>query len=118
MKYYKVINNKEGNLSSAVLPSYHEGFTKYSLEHWVGAPKKLVVAGYHLLVFNNQKAARWFVEHFQSNDIIYRCKVRGIIQKLPPLRTTSGIGFFSTNMGGPWPEGTVMVKKVKLIHEV
>ena len=119
MKYYKVINNREGNLSSAILPSYHEGFTKYSLEHWIGAPKKLAAAGYHLSVFKNQKTARLFLKSLQIGDRrLYQCKVRGVIRNLPPIRMTRDTKFGIPFEDDMWPKGTVMAKEVMLIHEV
>ena len=119
MKYYKVINNREGNLSSAILPPCHEGFTKYSLEHWIGAPKNLALAGYHLFVFKNQKTARIFLKSLQIGDRrLYQCKVRGVIRNLPPIKTTRDNKFGISFEGDMWPDDTVMAREVMLIHEV
>jgi len=89
----------------------------YRQGEWVEAPRWLAVKGYHLLVFESLGSARRYVG--RSMPCIYRCVVEGVITPLPQMLTLrilrQGVFDFAPYN---WPEGTVMVRRVKLLNMI
>lgn len=112
MKAYKVVLPENGKLRSCIMRrrnairTYVPGKETYT-------PKWLANRGYYLCVFRTLVQARHFAI---DGERIWLASVRGILRKLPPMLCMQYVPFQQTK--DSWPEGTIMVKSVKLIEEV
>jgi len=131
--YYKVVF-KERCFDGSV--KYVSVFTddpqlNYEIGEYTSTVKPLADIGFHPTIFKNKKSATNFACQLQFGYIC-ECHVWGLIKK-PPLRFTcgpspltfvqeygrnTGIPFKLSMAGDPWPAGTMMAKKVKLLREI
>ena len=84
---------------------------RYYHDRWAKAPKWLRDKGYGLLVFKTLIAARSFI----PGSIIYKCHIRKQEKELPQMMKYCLLSNKNICIDGDWPEGTVMVDKVKLV---
>jgi len=120
MRYYKVTNHWKQSCTA-------EGTARvqYTTDDFVEAPTYLQNVGYHLLVFDSLKNAKYFSAtcFFDQGLRIWSVKAECIVRMPNYLRTTT---FENANFCPPtelynygtWPPGTVMVKRLKLLREV
>jgi len=116
-KYYKVTIDFDGRQCSC---STYGGkaSVKYYEHSWSEPPTWLSEKGYGLFVFDNLKNARKFIKYFSQPDFkLWQCEVEGKFSSLPvPLsRSYLDCGYLLPVAHAKFPEGTVMVKKVKLL---
>lgn len=128
MKHYKVIRTYCDRLTneSVNCSAVAEGHAKviYKVRQWVKAPVTFSNYGYHLLVFTKLQAAQDFICGLDDYEI-YEAHVRGIID-LPNngcfdvvLLSCNGIlALQDTRLKFAWPDGSRMVREVKLIKRV
>jgi len=119
--YYKVTTYIEGKERSlAVYNTKAE--VKYEVGEWTEAPQWLAGNGYHLLVFNTLRNAKKFLRGYMYTICphIWRCEVKEKFFIMPFQLTGDSLeqGFIAPLPGCKFPEGSVMVKKVKLIDLV
>jgi len=92
----------------------------YIVDEWATAPEWLAKAGYGLFVFNTLRNAMEFAGCFYI-PIIWECEIEGIYSELPPAISREGLCRGMSLLTDPlfcFPEGTIMVEKVKLIRKV
>ena len=112
-EYYKVFREEGKSLQSV----HCNPPVIYSRRGWTSAPQDALNHGYGLLVFEDLDDACWF---WSSRDaVIYSVKIEGIFPFLPPIRDFNRQYPWRTyRLTSSWPEGTVMVRSVKLLKEV
>jgi len=92
----------------------------YIVDEWATAPEWLAKAGYGLFVFDTLRNAMEFAMCFYI-PIIWECEIEGIYSELPPAISREGLCKGMASLTDPlfhFPEGTIMVEKVKLIRKV
>ena len=128
MKHYKVIREYCDSLTNEDVKcsAVAEGNAQviYKVGQWVKAPVTFSNCGYHLLVFTKLQAAQDFICGL-DDYVIYEAHVRGIIDlpdegcfdvtlisryEIPALQ--------KTRLTFGWPDGSRMVRKVKLVKLV
>jgi len=120
-KYYKITTEINGEQRSvAVYQTAAE--VRYGVGKWVEAPRWLAEKGYYLLVFYGLKSTKEFLRGFCYTHPLrlWECEVEGKLDRLPFQLTGDSLehGFITTIPGCKFPEGSVMVKKVKLIRQI
>ncbi len=119
-KYYKVTIDFDGRQDSC---SAYGGKAnvRYSRYSWSEPPAWLSEKGYGLFVFDNLKHAKKFYKNLSCPDLrIWQCEIEDRFASLPlPLyRSYLDCGYISPAPYAKFPEGTIMVGKVKLIKQV
>jgi hypothetical protein len=92
----------------------------YEVDEWVTAPTWLADNGYGIFVFNTLRDAMEFSRCFYR-PIIWECEIEGIYSELPLAIQADGLEHGWIAFTDPlfcFPEGTIMVEKVKLIRKV
>ena len=102
--------------------------TSYALETWSEAPGWMANRGYHLLVFDTLKDAKFWTN---LNDwVILECECEEEADRLPVMlywhsshrwkeRLERGDGLRDLeDSGRRWPDGTRMFKRVRPLREV
>lgn len=93
------------------------------------APEWLQEKGYYLTVFNTLREAKEFAgrgKFIDINAVILKCKIRGVIKNLPPMKSWMQINrHFTKNHFDKmeedkhgWPYNTIMAKFITPIEEV
>jgi len=96
---------------------------------WVSAPKEMADKGYHLLAFDGQEHARYFIEtcllHREYSTGLglikpaeaWVCEAEGIIpyEELPQIL---GSMWVPMPAGSHWPRGTVMARRLRLVERI
>ena len=126
MKHYKVVLDFDGKYVSAVV--FNRAVVTYSTETWAKAPAELAENGYHLLVFSSLGVAESFaLSNRGCGQVarIFEVHVRGIVTLTETGRFDRyRVSQYSirecmkNSIWWPWPEGSVMARKVKLVREV
>lgn len=124
MIYYKVLSYKNGNLYSCIAGGNAQ--IQYKKDEFVQAPEWLQKINYHLLVFDSKLTAIDFMRNNPGGKtVLYTCEIKNIIKNLPLCFSFPGLlnkltNFTTFNYPNliNWPNGTIMVKEVKLIKEV
>jgi len=110
---YKVL--RKGSLRSIYAP--YPASVYYEPGRWVEASIWLARRGYHLMVFKTLEDARLF--RSSGLHVIWLCEVEGVETGLPEICCM--LGLYNGQLepvGGFWPEGTIMARKVKLVKIV
>jgi len=98
----------------------------YVVDKWIEAPQWLRDNGYHITAFDSLPSAEKFITSLYSvvpsQYKIYECYALGYIGKesLPKYCYPYSVmqGKLKVSPAVHWPQGTVMVKKIKLVKEV
>ena len=91
---------------------------RYSQYSSTKAPEWLAEKGYHITCFRLKADARKFARDVSSGSrvvVVWRCRASGLIEKLPRVldwRVLSHQEIY--HVGGRWPPGTCMVKRLRL----
>lgn len=117
---YKVVIQYGGDLLSYSVVGDLE--TKYKPNEWAKAHPKLAERGYHPVVFDALKHAIDFLKSPSMSPAvqIWACEIEEQITPLPPKAESPYeiVRLGHTHYNQPWPEGTVMAKRVKLTQRI
>jgi len=124
-QYYKVVT-RDSTRARIWRSAIAEGKAEvtYRRGGWSRAPQWLAEDGYHLTVFDSMEHANSFASSYMSggnllNAHIWRVHVREVHDgDLPPrcLLWTIAHGRRGIPDAPPWPNGTVMAEKVRLVE--
>lgn len=112
--YFKVCSvDDQGRIGSIIV--YGLAYTRYYFEHWSSSPRVMARQGYYPLVFETLEQALGFVRSLlMTEGYVFEVEVDGDIS-LPPkgyLGWLDDGDIFPSHT--PWPEGTVMARRVRL----
>lgn len=115
---YKVVaKNNSGKYTSAIV--FKNAEVVYQIGEWVNAPLWLRKRGYHLLAFDDEIRAKEF-RFYNTGLVVFRAEYENKIIELPPLCFVHVVSQEKCLLEKdfPWPRGTIMVEKIKLLEEV
>jgi hypothetical protein len=118
-KYYKAVRHgRNGDFVSAFVNG--DAFVTYNINEFAEAPAWLQQKGFHLVVFDSLEAARAWKGKLTP---LFECEVEGVVT-LPDMRicssdiTPQGFDYNLKVNSLPWPRGTVMARRVRLISSI
>jgi len=123
MIIWKVVSEKNGVLYSVSIISWPKVI--YKLKKYVKAYKEVAKKGYHLIAFDTLENATNFVNYLSPGGIsiysykIFKARGRNRIRNLP--KRCNSLYLLEKKLvtiETPWPKGTVMFKKIKLLEEI
>ena len=123
MKYYKVVRSYEDGRLRSILGMDARLTVFYTEGQWEQAPELPGRAGYHLFVFADKEAATDFASPSHKYQV-WECEVEGVFDYLPAFGTYNIDDFERAGSmhdvpdNSLWPEGTIMVERVKLTRRV
>jgi len=97
--------------------------TRYVVGEWAKAPAWLAKEGYGLFVFDSLANAKKFIDDIGEGCLqrLWECRVDDKYKVLPNRLSFAGFEkgcAIQTSGNDSFPEGTVMVRKVKLIKQI
>jgi len=119
-KFYKVTTEIKGIQHSCLFEGGIFG-VQYSTEKWAKAPEWLAKKGYHLFAFDSLENAKKYIPEVSGmRQKIWECEIKKRFKKLPPYLdlVEAARGRMIPAEDITFPEGTVMVREVKLIRKV
>jgi len=112
----KYVPGKMPKLMSSVIQG--DLALQYKPLKWTRAKWRARRRGYHPLVFDTYLHA---TEMAAGNPAgmyeVWCCEIDGVVENIPPSGMAHPLGR-SLRLGGDWPVGTIMAKRVKLLRRV
>jgi hypothetical protein len=121
---YKVVAVRNGERGSIFLEPNSIGYIRYRKGKWVTARPRLREKGYYPLIFSNLRTAANFIMEWGEKCELWQVKYIGVAElpsslSLNHLKNLNQICRIPTiDISESYPEGSLMVKKVKLIKRL
>jgi len=112
--YYKVVAKAQYGKVYSSIDAYGESRVDYTINEWASAPEWLLKSDHHLMCFNVLYEAKLFA--LNNGGYLFKCEIEERVQ-LPEFCNYDRLaeGTISQEPFGYYPEGTIAVKRLKLI---